>query len=47
MDNKQQDKKHDRYEKDKTITLQELIIKLQESELKCNYCTNNSTNLVQ
>lgn len=38
---KQQDKKHDRYEKDKTITLQELINKLQESSLKCNYCTNN------
>lgn len=38
---KHQDKKHDRYEKDKTITLNELIIKLHESALKCTYCTNN------
>lgn len=38
---KQQDKKHDRYEKDKTITLQELINKLQESNLICYYCSNN------
>ena len=38
---RQQDKKRDLYEKNKTITFLELIDKLYESRLTCYYCNNH------
>ena len=38
---RQQDKKRDLHEKDKTITLDELINKLYQSRLTCCYCNNH------
>lgn len=38
---KSQDKKKNKYDKDKHITYAELISKLKDSQLKCYYCNNN------